>query len=240
LLRSETLHSFSSVLTREMRLKRSLSHSSSLSVGAGPNWMNGCLSLSSAAFQNAPCPCTQGLPSTAMLMSVPRITQRMFVGGGGGFAEGMSWKDLCQAPCEFELEPGLHELMVKGDGLVPVVRQFNLVAGDQYFVAKPGSRGLRMGGVTLASLGFGAITLATVIWLLPRTDTDYDPATMTFTETERPRPGWVLPVLLGGVAATGLGIGMYVASGSSLDQESGPRHSGGTPIPRAVSYRTSF
>lgn len=168
---------------------------------------------------------------------VARITQRMVVAGSGGIAEGIAWKDLCIAPCEFEIEPGLHEIMVKGEGHLPAVRQFNLAPGDQYLVAKPGSRGFRLVGVMAVSLGLGAMVLGGLFMALPPRD-KFNATTLEFEEGSK--PGWALPVLLGGVGLTGLGIGMVMVGGSSLDQESGPQQSSGGMIPRAVSYRTSF
>jgi len=175
--------------------------------------------------------------STKSGLVVARITERMFVSGAGGSAAGIAWKDICMAPCQFELEPGLHELMLKGEGHTPLVRQLNLVPGDQYFVAKPGSMSLRFGGYGIATIGLTAALFGGLYLLLPQAD-EYNTMTNQFEEPEPRR--WPLPILLGGLAVTGIGIGMFMAARSDFEPEAGPRLAEGTMVRRAISYRTSF
>jgi len=175
--------------------------------------------------------------STKTGLVVARITERMFVVGAGGSVSGIAWKDICMAPCEFQLEPGLHELMLKGEGHTPLVTQLNLVQGDQYFVARPGSSGLRFGGYTFAVLGLTVAVTGAVFLFLPQTD-EFNLATMMF---EKPEPRkWPLPLLLGGLGVTGIGIGMFIEGRSSFEPEAGPQVGQGSVVRRAISYRTSF
>lgn len=158
---------------------------------------------------------------------VSRVTDRMMASSGGYTAVGISWKPICMAPCEFNLEPGFHELMISGEGHTPLVRQLQVASGDTYLVADPGSLSLRYGGYVIASFGLAAVALGAVYYFMPDFDAD----------GEEVRRGWEIPMMIGGVAGTGLGVGMMMYGRSSLTEEAPPP---GASVPAAVSYRTSF
>lgn len=161
---------------------------------------------------------------------VSRITARaMFAGSNGATAAGMGWEELCIAPCSFELDAGLSEIMISGVGPV-ATHKISLEGGkDSYLVARPGSTGLLYGGYGIASLGLTAAILGSTFMVVGTHD--YDTG-------ERSTPGWSIAALVGGLGATGLGIGMMYKARSHLDRESRPDQ--GSMVNRAVSLSGTF
>lgn len=151
---------------------------------------------------------------------VSRVTGHVAAyGANGSSAVGVQWEEICVAPCTFQIESGFHELMISGKGPA-TTRRFNLRDDEEaYLLAKPGSSALLWGGATVASLGFTAAILGGVGVLV------VDDA------------AWPIVSLLGGVGATGLGIGMVLKSRSDLfEEEPGTR----TRLRTAVTYNGTF
>jgi len=171
---------------------------------------------------------------------VAEITGEAFaVGSSGATASAVAWKDICVAPCSFKMKPGLVTLMIHGSDYVAARTQVQLGAGPAYFVAKPGSSGLRMGGYGLVIVGITLVILGGTFAAMPASK-DYTNCP-TIGECPEVKRTWPLPVLLGGVVATGVGIGMWVGSSSSIDRSSGPSHpTGAINVPLALSYRAAF
>src|SRR4051794_38043651 len=96
--------------------------------------------------------------STGDPVTVAEITNRIMVVTNYGSASGAAWKDICISPCSFKLDPGLHELMVYGDGIPSTIKKVDLTAGQRALLAKPGSAALEWGGVTLTVLGILSAT----------------------------------------------------------------------------------
>ncbi len=163
-------------------------------------------------------------------LSVSIINSRMaMVGSNGVSAVGVSWTELCVAPCTFQLEPGRHEIAISGRGPV-ASRKLNIVADkDTYLTAEAGSSGLYYAGWGVGLAGVTSFTYGLVKYLVP---------TVNFAtgETESSTPAILL--MVGGLAGTGLGYGMMYNSASRLDEDSAP------PPPqvtaRAVTYSGTF
>lgn len=144
------------------------------------------------------------------------------VASNGVVAEGIEWKDVCIAPCSFQLPSGLHEITVTGPGYVGGIERFQLRPGENRLVARPGSAYVRVGGILLGSLGLAAAVTGGTFMLLPKEGTnDFQ--------------SWALPLLLGGLGATGVGVAMMVMSSTSIEQDSvPPPPQARIPLQRAV------
>jgi hypothetical protein len=181
--------------------------------------------------------------STGDAVTVARITERMTATGAAGGTvvtiAGVAWKDLCISPCKIELEPGLHELMIYGDGVTGATNKFDLKAGTHHLRVDPGSSALSTGGVWLTAFGIVAIVMGGTLYLVSSPDTRYN-ADGTTTETESSTQKLATPLLLGGVLGTGVGIGMIYAGATTFEREPGPTapsspSSANTPF--GLSYR---
>ncbi len=127
---------------------------------------------------------------------------------------GVAWKDVCIAPCQFQLPSGLHELVVTGPGYVGRTERFDLQPGTNKFVVKPGSSLVRWGGWTLAILGVSALVAGVTYAAIGTPSTDSHGNVTTST------PGWAIPVAVAGGAAVAGGLTMVVLSGTSIQRES--------------------
>ncbi len=142
-------------------------------------------------------------------------SQVSIVGSNGASAHGVSWKEVCLAPCSFKLEPGIHNVMVYGDGPASVMK-INLSEGEQtQLEVEPGSNALVVLGTILL------YTAPTVALL----------GGLSYLAQDDPGIGTVA-VALGGVAATGLGIGMIRWGATDFNQVSS------APPPQQVTART--
>jgi hypothetical protein len=192
--------------------------------------------------------------STGAPVTVAQITGRM---AGAGVASGgqtvavmgVSWKDLCISPCSFELDPGLHELMVYGDGIPSATKKLQLGQGQNDLLAKPGSSLMEWGGVWLTAFGIVAVSMGVMFMFLFTEDTDYK-SDGSEIKSESGTKKLALPLLLGGLGGTGLGIGLIVAGGTSFDRDPHPGADragatrGGLGVashnPWGMSYRGTF
>ena len=165
--------------------------------------------------------------STEPGVTVSRITSRgAAVASNGASAAAVYWEEICIAPCTFEVEAGLREIMISGNGPV-ASRKLNLPSGgDTYLMARPGSNGLLYGGGALASLGLTSAIVGGVGMLIGSSSRSSSSSS------------WGLPVFVGGLGAMGLGIGMVYKGRSHLDLESVPDQN--SVVHRAVSLRGSF
>lgn len=159
---------------------------------------------------------------------------------------GISWKDICISPCSFELDPGLHELMVYGDGISSTTGKFQLDPGSNDLLAKPGSSLVEWGGVWSTAFGIVAATMGVMFMFLFTEITQYNPDGSE-TKTDSGTKKLALPLLLGGLWGTGLGIGMMIAGRTSLERDAyadpnaehgGPNVASRTPL--GVSYSGRF
>lgn len=103
-------------------------------------------------------------------VTVAEVSQRMMASGygyrGAVTVAGVAWKDICISPCSFEMEPGLHEIMVYGDGVNGATKKFQLREGETRLSVDPGSRGLALGGVWTMTLGIVALVTGGTFMLL--------------------------------------------------------------------------
>jgi len=148
---------------------------------------------------------TVAVRSTGAPVTVAVITDRSTgvgnVGGNSVVVMTVHYQDVCQSPCSFELDPGLRELAVHGDGVSSSTKQFQLRPGAQQFVVKPGSAALAAGGYMLVVLGgVAAIVGGTFLVVLPDS-------------------GVGLPLTIGGGVGLGAGIGMWIAGDTSFEPE---------------------
>lgn len=168
--------------------------------------------------------------STGKPVTVSQIVSRMsatgVVAGGNVTVIGISYKDLCVTPCTFEVKPGLYELGVHGSGVTGTTNQFNLTSGPHKLQADPGSAGVAIGGYLLTITGGVALTTGVVFMLVGDDIMDF-PA---------------LPLTLIGAGTTGLGIGMLIASSTSLEKvgRAAPPTSVASRRPVGLSLRGAF
>jgi hypothetical protein len=187
--------------------------------------------------------------STSDSVTVAQILGRSSaVGAVGGHyvvVAGVQYKDICNSPCSFELDPGLHEIAVYGDGIPSATKKLQLDAGEHDLVAKPGSNGLLLGGVWVTALGITAAVTGLLFMFVLTEDIDWDSEGNQVTTMSGTRK-IALPLLLGGAAGTGLGIGMLHWGRSSLEKtDSGqqaalPAAGGFAGAPLGISYRGSL
>jgi hypothetical protein len=139
-----------------------------------------------------------------------------------GSASGAAWKDICISPCSFKLDPGLHELMVYGDGIPSAIKKVDLTTGQRALLAKPGSSTLQWGGVTLTIFGILSATTGLMFMFLFTETTEFHCEIDNSCPEQTVESGThklALPLLLGGVAGTGLGIGMIALGKTSFEEE---------------------
>jgi hypothetical protein len=160
--------------------------------------------------------------STAAPVTVAEITARMVAASGTVVVQGVAYRDLCNSPCSFKLEPGLHELAIYGDGVASTTRKFELKAGQNPLLVKPGSAALETGGAYLTAAGILTTLTGALFFVVFTETTEYHcevdpscPETTTASGTKK----LALPLLLGGLAGTGLGIGLFVAGHSQFTSD---------------------
>ena len=160
--------------------------------------------------------------STGDRVTVAEITARVVAASGSVVVQGAAWRDLCISPCSFKLEPGLHELLVYGDGVASATRKFELGAGKHALLVKPGSAALETGGAYLTAAGILTTLTGALFFVIFTESTEYHcevdpscPETKVTSGTKK----LALPLVLGGVAGTGLGIGLFMAGHTEIGTE---------------------
>jgi hypothetical protein len=173
---------------------------------------------------------------------VAEITGEAFaIGSSGATASAVAWKDICVAPCSFRTKPGLFNIIVHGSGHVAGRESFQLSPGANYLLAKPGSSGMRYGGYALVVVGIMAATFGLIYSALPTTKDYANCGTTTVDCPDKPEHSWPMPLLIGGLVATGVGVGMWIGSSTSIEQTAAPRGpTGATHVPVALTYSAAF
>jgi hypothetical protein len=137
-------------------------------------------------------------------VTVGYATGRAFAVGSGGAALAIGWKDVCIAPCEFQLSSGLHELVATGPGYLTGIGKFELKPGVNRFVVRTGSTAMRWGGWGLLLGGAVAATYGITYAAIPQS---------------QGTPSWAIPAAIaGGVAAAG-GIAMILMTSTTIARE---------------------
>lgn len=163
------------------------------------------------------------------------ITQRAVYSRG---TRAKAYETLCFAPCSFEIEPGYRELEISDSGPRKTVA-FELVEGDNYLLAKPGSNVLGISGATIGTVGILAALWGGIEYLGSGTDYEFDPETGEDIEVSE-RSGWELPLALGGIAGMGVGLGMMYMAQSDFGYDPEPSRASGNFVSKAVSVQGSF
>jgi hypothetical protein len=167
---------------------------------------------------------------------VSKVTGRMVAAGGGVVVAGVRWQELCMSPCSLELDPGLHELMVYGDGISAATLKTDFAAGEHRVMADPGSSALQTGGTWLAAAGIVTGLMGVLFLFVGAETTEFDCETDPSCPERTVDSGTkklALPLIIGGAAGTGVGIGMMLAGRTSLEHE--PRASASATPNRAWS-----
>jgi hypothetical protein len=166
--------------------------------------------ISAAAVHADPAPATIHVRSTGGAADISEVTEHSEAhatyGGATGDAYGMAWRDVCVAPCTLQLSPGFHELRV-GGGYNSSTLKINAAPGDNYVVANPGSDAKFYGGVLIASAGLLAVVFGAV-------DHGADNEAQSLISKRLS-----VPIMLGGVAGLGVGIGLSTMGHTSIDDE---------------------
>ncbi|HEY3821639.1 MAG TPA: hypothetical protein VGL81_30945 [Polyangiaceae bacterium] len=150
-------------------------------------------------------------------VTIGYVTRRAAaIASNGASAIGVEWKDVCVAPCEFQLPAGLHELVATGPGYVGATEKVQLRPGDNHFVVKPGSSIMRWGGWTLAALGLSALAAGITFAAMGTSSVDATTGNVTHST-----PSWAVPLAIAGGLAAGGGLSMVVLSSTSIQRESG-------------------
>jgi hypothetical protein len=152
--------------------------------------------------------------STRPATTVSRVTGHVAASGSGSGGtvsmSGISWIDLCTAPCEYKLPTGLTEIFVNGPGITPATEKFKLKPGPNRFLVKAGSSGVRIGGVILSGVGLGSFTVGLTLFALQASvGSDRGP---DFSSV-------ALPLMLVGAPLGVAGIVMIVKGGTSIEEE---------------------
>jgi hypothetical protein len=164
------------------------------------------------------------------------ITGRAFAAASNGATIGaVMWKDVCTAPCSFQLPVGFQEIVAHGPGYVGASQEVDLQAGDNArFVVRPGSAAVRIGGWVLTTLGLTAAITAATFAAIGTTSID------SSGNVTHSTPGWAIPTLIAGGLGTAGGITMIVLSSTSINREgeAEPTASSGRYV--GVSYSGKF
>ena len=167
-----------------------------------------------ASAQDAPAQATVSVRSPYPDVTIGYVTERATaVVSNGAYAVGMAWRDVCIAPCTFQLPQGLHELVASGPGYVSGSRRVELEPGNNHFVVRPGSAVVRIGGAALVTLGVVALALGVTFYFVGVSHTDNQG-----NITSSP-PSWALPLAVTGGVATAGGIAMVAMSSTSIETE---------------------
>ncbi|MCS6901133.1 MAG: hypothetical protein RMJ98_16120 [Myxococcales bacterium] len=167
---------------------------------------------------------------------ISRVTgHSMATGYGYGrsvVVAGVSWVDLCTAPCEYKLPAGLVELRLSGDGITPTTAHFNLQAGVNRIVAKSGSSTTYALGYVGLTLGLTALLVGGALWGVGSLSSSSIGSGKLVSMGQT--------VTLIGVPLTGLGIWGVVAGSSSLEKDSDQAARLPAPPLRGVSFAGTF
>jgi hypothetical protein len=133
------------------------------------------------------------------------------------------YQDICRSPCSFQMDPGLRELVVYGDGVTGQSEKLELKPGPQAFVVKPGSSALAVTGYMLTILG--GVSLAVGVTVLAVDS----------------KSSLALPMTIGGGVGLGGGIALWMVGSTSFepDPNASPAQRAASK-PLGVSFAGSF
>jgi hypothetical protein len=133
------------------------------------------------------------------------------------------YQDICKSPCSFQMDPGLRELVVYGDGVTGTSKKLELKPGPQGLVVKPGSSAAAISGYMLTILG--GVSLAVGVTLLAVDS----------------KSSLALPMTIGGGVGLGGGIALWMVGSTSFepDANASPSRSAAAK-PLGVSLAGSF
>jgi hypothetical protein len=134
------------------------------------------------------------------------------VGGSTATIVTVRYQDICKSPCSFQMDPGLRELVVYGDGVTGTSKKLELKPGPQTFVVKPGSSALAVTGYMLTILG--TVSLGVGITVLAVDS----------------KSSVALPLTIGGGVGLGGGIALWIVGSTSFEPDANA-----TPAQRAAS-----
>jgi hypothetical protein len=152
-----------------------------------------------------------GAPVTVAVI-VDRAVGVGNVGGSTATIVTVRYQDICKAPCSFEMDPGLRELVVYGDGVSGASKKLELKPGPQAFVVKPGSSAAAISGYLLTVLGGVSLVVGVTVLAVDS------------------KSSIALPMTIGGGVGLGGGIALWMIGSTSF--ESDPNAS---PAQRAAS-----
>ncbi|MEZ4450091.1 MAG: hypothetical protein R3B09_11495 [Nannocystaceae bacterium] len=129
------------------------------------------------------------------------ITSEMVASGGNVVVHGMTYRPICTSPCDEVIDASAgHPYFFGGDKL-STSRRFNLPTyGDVTVTVKPGSRGLRFGGMILGMVVGPTVAIGGGAWLLVN----------EVGAGSSSRIGGPLALIGAGVALVGGGIAMMI------------------------------
>ena len=123
------------------------------------------------------------------------------VGGSTATIVTVRYQDICKSPCSFEMDAGLRELVVYGDGVSGASKKLELKPGPQGFVVKPGSSALAVTGYMLTVLG--GVSLAVGVTVLAVDS----------------KSSLALPMTIGGGVGLGGGIALWMVGSTSFEPD---------------------
>jgi hypothetical protein len=162
-----------------------------------------------------------GPPATVSVRSahpgviIGYVTSRGVAAANNGVvAAAVTWKNICTAPCSFQLPSGFQELVASGPGYMPASEQVELTPGStSRFVVRPGSALVHWGGWTLTALGLTAAILGGTFAAIGTTSFD------SAGNEQHSVPDWAIPTAIAGGVAMAGGIAMIAMSGTSIAHE---------------------
>jgi hypothetical protein len=162
---------------------------------------------------------------------VGAVKSRAFATGGGYVASGVSWDEKCTAPCTFDIQPGIKELVFQSPNFLRF-HGLRLRPGQNDVYVDPGSSSMRTVGTALGVVGFlAAITGLSVVITRAVIPDSVDGTPSSFKDST----GWALPVMVGGIAALGGGITLSYVGRVKVEE-----NSAGPPAPPAPAAAGGF
>jgi hypothetical protein len=168
-------------------------------------------------------------------MVVGLVKTRVIAFGGGAMASGVGWDEQCTAPCAFNTQPGLRELVFRSPDLF-IFKELRLRPGQNDVFVDPGSPAMRTTGTVLISLGVLAALVGGSIAITRAIVPDSEDGSQSSFKSST---GWALPVTLGGLAAVGGGITLSYMGRVKID-ESQPGSGKGSPTASMLRLSGNF
>ncbi len=103
-------------------------------------------------------------PGVTVTVLYDESTSTVSTSYGTGSVYNFKKTEVCQAPCEFEVVPGMRGVLFSGQGYTPAGGRYDLREGTSTFSVKPGSKGLLTGGYYAMLIGLTAATVGGTMW----------------------------------------------------------------------------